>query len=183
MTAAPKARSYDDYVTEWRDVDNRAQWAKGDLIAALVKETFYGEGTMTKFAESVEEAESTLYTYKQVAEAYPRNSRRREIPWSVYKEFVKEDDRLELVKDWTGTVRQARELLAARKAPKTPQWRDYPMGSGVTGYIAVRDSASETILRVAGNEVVFYGDYYAEFIRAEYARLTGDSANQESPGR
>jgi hypothetical protein len=112
--------SYEDYVSAWRQVDERAQWVKGDL--ALNVPTKYGEATLERYAADVGTPYETVKRLRSVAAAYPRTGPRGPNSWSVYRELAAQDDRLELVasrpKDkcsWseaeTWTVALARQLV------------------------------------------------------------------------
>ena len=115
-------RTYEQYRDEFNRIDGTANWAKGDLLNEMTADARYGDETMTRLSEDTDTPVSTLYALAQVAEKYPENSRRLEIPWSVYRELVSDPQCLELIAAWpdgmgwvTGTVKDAKELARMRK--------------------------------------------------------------------
>lgn len=121
--AVVKSRTYEEYRDEYNRIDGTANWAKGDLLNdMLARHAEYGNSYMERLSEDADTPVSTLYAYAQVARTYPENSRRLEIPWSVYHVLVNDPEATELIAAWPdskgwvdGTVRDAKELARFRK--------------------------------------------------------------------
>ncbi len=111
-----KPRSWDELVREGRRVLNVSQWVLGDLASEVV--TTYGDYSLARYASDVGMNLNTLRTYRSTARAYPKDLRRPDCPFSVYKVFIALEDRLELIDSrppWGWDTAAARELVASRK--------------------------------------------------------------------
>jgi hypothetical protein len=100
----------------WSHAGHAFNWFRGDV--ALTVEVTYGGDELRRFAGMVSEPVSSLESYRTVAKAYPRESRRLDISWSVHQVFASQDDRAALIAEWAGTVQDARELVRKRSEPK-----------------------------------------------------------------
>lgn len=105
--------SYSDLVRKGRAAA-KGQWTLGDL--ALNVETSYGKSKLHEFADDIGVEYRTLLDYRTVAGAYEKSGRPDYLTFGVAKAFAAQEDRYELVSKQEWTVREARALVAERKA-------------------------------------------------------------------
>jgi hypothetical protein len=104
----------DDFARAWRTLDSRAAWIKGDM-ARYVADRWGTAGGVGVLAEKLGENVNTLRSYRRVAEAWPEDARRLEVPWSVHQVLASQEDRAELLKKRPKmTVEKARALVQSR---------------------------------------------------------------------
>lgn len=80
-----RATDWEDFINLWmisKEVDQRNQWFKGDIANKVV--TIYGEGSLKKFSEEVQEAITTIENYRRVARAFPPEKRYWNLNWTHY---------------------------------------------------------------------------------------------------
>lgn len=80
-----KAKDWEDFVSLWmisREIDIRNQWFKGDIANRLG--IVYGEGSLKKFAQEVQESTRIIEHYRRAARAYPENKRYLNLSWTHY---------------------------------------------------------------------------------------------------
>ena len=80
-----KAKTWEDFISLWfmsKELDQRNQWFKGDI--ALLVATKWGEGSLNKFGESVDESKTTLENYRRVSRAFPVGKRGLNLEWTHY---------------------------------------------------------------------------------------------------
>jgi len=106
--------TFAQYVAAWREVDTGVTWLRAQMAMEVQDRAEYGDQTLQRFADEVGRSYKTLLNWATVAGAYPQNSRRREVPFSVYAALASQDDRLDLIKDWSGTVAEAEQLVSNR---------------------------------------------------------------------
>lgn len=107
----PEQLSYEDLVGLWTRVDVALPWFRGDIAIRA-------KSRMQDLAKDVGVSYKTLLAYRQVAEAYPPDSRRLEVSWSVHQALASLDDHVAVVAsrgDWTLVA--AREFVRSRSAP------------------------------------------------------------------
>jgi hypothetical protein len=80
-----KAKDWEDFVSLWmisKEIDVRNQWFKGDIANRVV--VTYGEGSLRKFAEEVDESLRTIEHYRRVSRAFDVNQRDLNLTWTHY---------------------------------------------------------------------------------------------------
>ena len=80
-----KAKEWEDFIGLWmmsRDVDSKNQWFKGDIVNRLA--TIYGENSIGKFAQEVQESLRSIYQYRRAARAFDEEHRNMNISFTHY---------------------------------------------------------------------------------------------------
>lgn len=108
--------TYEELVAEGRKAADM-QWTLGDL--ALKVETHYAEHSLESYAGEIGVEYAAMRAYKAVSQAYESVIRITDVPWTVYRLLMAQDDRAELIKK-VKTVAEARSIVAARKALNDP---------------------------------------------------------------
>jgi len=80
-----KATTWEDFISLWmisKDIDMRNQWFKGDISNRVA--IIHGEGSLTKFAQDVQEKLTTIESYRRVSRAFPKDMRNLNLSWTHY---------------------------------------------------------------------------------------------------
>lgn len=84
-TSLGKAKEWEDFVSLWmvsKEIDQFNQWFKGDIADRLT--ILYGENSLKKFAQDVDENVVSIEHYRRVARAFPIGKRGLNLSWTHY---------------------------------------------------------------------------------------------------
>ena len=158
MVRTQTQRSYDEYKAEYVRLDAETNWQKGDLLIEM------GEANLSRLAEEMGVSVKTMYALREVAAKYPENSRRLDIPWSVYQTLLAHKDRLKLIQGWDrGTVAHARHLMRKERdridaENRAAEERSRLAAGADKSDIPPDQPAIEWLCAGCGNKYVAYGE-------------------------
>jgi len=80
-----RAKDWEEFIGLWtvsKEIDQRNQWFKGDILNKLVNT--YGEGSLSKFAQDVKESIGILEHLRRTSRAFPIGKRFWNLTWTHY---------------------------------------------------------------------------------------------------